>query len=326
LLKQNSASRGIRIVLLTARTDEEAKLKALKSGADDFVTKPFSSAEILTRLMDLYRTAQLERDLEKRNEEVKEALSRLKSTQAQLIQSEKINALGSLAAGLLHEINNPLNYSLTALQLIREDNAVRQSDLLKEVIGDIEEGMQRIQKIISDLRSFAYPSESEIQASFDLAEAVESALRFTSHELKGIAVKIDLPEGILVVGSKSHITQVFVNLFANSAKAIQEVLTERVGEIRVTAKERDGRLVVRIEDNGAGMDEKTLGRAFDPFFTTRDVGQGMGLGLSVCHTIISNHGGRMEAKSKRGEGAELTFDLPLSSAIPVSFPERRVAV
>jgi two-component system sensor histidine kinase PhcS len=187
--------------------------------------------------------------------------------------------------------------------------------LLNEVIGDIDEGMQRIRAIVSDLRAFAYPSEAETQLRFQFSDVLESALRFTSHELRGIDVKIDLPTDSSVLGSKSHITQVLVNLLANSAKAIRAVAEERKGEIRVTGAVKDGRFLVGVADNGIGMDEKTLDRIFDPFFTTRDVGQGMGLGLSLCHTIVANHGGRLRASSKPGQGSELVFDLPVENGV-----------
>jgi signal transduction histidine kinase len=312
-IRADSALRSQKIMLLTARVDEQSKITALEQGADDFLTKPFSSVEVRTRLRNLLATAILERDLEERNRRLQSALADLEATQAQLIHSEKLNALGSLAAGLLHEINNPLNYSLTALQLIREDPAVQDNELLNEVVGDIDEGMQRIRTIVSDLRAFAYPSEADKKTHFDFREVVETALRFTAHELRDIRVAPDVPAGLRVLGSRSHIAQVLVNLLANSAKAIGTLPDPGVGEIRISAAPAAGRLEVRVADNGVGMDAKTLQRAFDPFFTTREVGEGVGLGLSICHTIVSNHGGRLRARSQPGEGTELIFDLPLAA-------------
>jgi signal transduction histidine kinase len=301
-----------RIMLLTARADERSKLNALESGANDFLTKPFSTVEVLTRLRNLLENARLERDLAARNARLEKALKELERTQAQLIQSEKLNALGSLSAGLLHEINNPLNYSLTALQLLGSDPNIQGDELMRDIVGDIKEGMDRIRVIVSDLRAFAYPTEAEKQVAFDLNEALEAALRFTAHELKGIEVINGLPAPALVLGSKSHLTQVLINLLTNAVKAVGAVADGRVGTIRVQAEERNGRLHVRVSDNGVGMDEKTLGRIFDPFFTTRDVGEGMGLGLSICHTIVSNHQGFLAATSRPGEGSELSFDLALA--------------
>ncbi|HUU42085.1 MAG TPA: ATP-binding protein [Desulfatiglandales bacterium] len=120
-IKEDRATRNIKVVVLTARVDEQAKISALERGADDFVTKPFSTTEIKVRLANLLRAAELEDDLRKRNVELENALKRLKDTEGQLIQSEKMNALGNLAAGLIHEINNPLNFTLPALHVARDE-------------------------------------------------------------------------------------------------------------------------------------------------------------------------------------------------------------
>jgi signal transduction histidine kinase len=316
-IRSDAKPRPSRIMLLTARADEQSKLTALENGANDFLTKPFSTVEVLTRLRNLLENARLERDLAVRNARLEQTLKDLEATQAQLIQSEKLNALGSLSAGLLHEINNPLNYSLTALQLLGSDPTIRGDELMREIVGDIQEGMDRIRTIVSDLRAFAYPTEAEKQCAFDLNEAVEAALRFTAHDLKGIDVIQELPAPAMVEGSKSHLTQVLINLLANAAKAIGALTEARSGTIHIDGEERDGRLWVRVSDNGVGMDDTTLGRIFDPFFTTRDVGEGMGLGLSICHTIVTNHQGRLTATSRPGEGTELTFDLAVADGIPL---------
>jgi signal transduction histidine kinase len=310
-VRETDPSRAQKIMLLTARVDEEAKLTALEAGADDFLTKPFSSVEVKTRLRNLLTSAMLERDLAERNQHLRRTLAELEATQVQLIHSEKLNALGSLSAGLLHEINNPLNYSLTALQMIRSDPAVANNDVLADMVADIDEGMQRIRTIVSDLRAFAYPSEADKQMPFSFHGALESALRFTAHELKDIEVITDIPRDETVLGSKSHITQVLVNLLSNSARAIAMMAAATPGQIRITGDLAEGRLRIRVADNGIGMDSGTLNRIFEPFFTTQDVGEGMGLGLSISHTIIANHGGKLRAESEPGKGTVIYFDLPL---------------
>jgi two-component system sensor histidine kinase PhcS len=242
------------------------------------------------------------------NYELKMAISNLKSTRDQLIQSEKINAIGSLSAGLLHEVNNPLNYTMTALQLIKMDPAVNADEDLKDTVKDIEEGMTRIKNIVSDLRAFAYPEEADKTVQFPIREAVESALRFTASENKDIEKIVNVSSDLIVSASKTHIVQVLINLVSNATKAINKADREK-GVIKIDAIEENGRIKISVSDNGTGMNEETLRKVFDPFFTTNEVGKGMGLGLSVSHTIIKNHGGNLSAESVFGEGSKFYFDL-----------------
>ncbi|MEM7194699.1 MAG: ATP-binding protein [Pseudomonadota bacterium] len=311
LLKQSDETRSIKLVMLTASIDEDAKLRALRFGADDFLTKPFGRIELLTRLKNLHNTQELENDLRDNNEELGEALSELKRVQGSLINSEKINALGKMSAGLLHEINNPLNYSLAALQMIRSDPGVKGDADIAEMVDDVNNGMERIRSIISDLRAFAYPSEADKLAVFPFSEAVENALRFTAAEMKSIAVELDIAKPDQVLGSNSHIVQVLVNLFSNSAKAVKGFRSAKAAKIRVVTRVEDNRYFVQIIDNGRGIDEETAQHIFEPFFTTDDVGEGMGMGLSICHTIVSNHGGRLTVDSTLGEETMFTFDLAI---------------
>ncbi|HYW77609.1 MAG TPA: ATP-binding protein, partial [Gammaproteobacteria bacterium] len=312
-IKEAEATRATKVIVLTARMDESVKLEVLKQGAEDFLTKPFSGVEVRTRIGNLVQTAALEKDLRSRNRDLEQTLADLRRTESQLIQSEKLNALGSLAAGLLHEINNPLNYALTALQVAKADPALSDNEDLTDVLADVDEGMQRIRSIVGDLRAFAYPSSNQ-QADFDFEQALKSALQFTAHELRGVEVEQALDESLDVIGSRGHIVQVLVNLLTNAAKSLNKVDDGREPKVRIAARASDdGRLLVSVRDNGVGMTQETLARIFDPFFTTRDVGEGMGLGLSICHTIIKNHGGELRAHSEVGQGAEFTFDLPLAS-------------
>ncbi len=310
-IKEAELHPGPKIMLLTARVDEASKLAALNNGADDFLTKPFSSLEVRTRLGNLFLARRLEKDLVEQNAVLQETLRHLSRTQAQLIQSEKINALGNLSAGLLHEINNPLNYTLTALQLLGSDCLIKKNDFLNEIVADIEEGMQRIRSIVTDLSAFAYPSEAEKQVSFDFNKAIDSAFRFSAHDMSNIQFSSKLPQPAMVLGSKSHLTQVLINLFSNSFKAIKSRPGRQTGIITVKGEARGDRLYVHVSDNGVGIEKDTMTRIFDPFFTTRDVGQGMGLGLSVCHTIVKNHHGDLVVESVPGEGSQFTFDVPL---------------
>jgi signal transduction histidine kinase len=312
-LKTAAETRGIRIVLLTARADETSKLTALDHGADDFLTKPFSGVEVQTRLRNLLRASLLERDLQQSNTELQAALTDLRETQNRLIHSEKLNALGRLSAGLLHEINNPLNYTLTALDLARNDPAVEGDADLRDTLGDIDEGMQRIKAIVSELRAFAYPSKGD-QQPMELTDLVRSALQLTHHDIHDVPVHSDIEPGIRVVASRNHVTQVLVNLLTNASKAVRAAREHRQGEIRLRAELAEERVRVVVRDTGTGIPHELQGRVFDPFYTTRDVGEGMGMGLSVCQTIVRNHGGELSVRSEPGEWTEFVFDLALAEA------------
>jgi signal transduction histidine kinase len=309
-LRDDEATRNIKVLMLTARMDEQTKLQALGSGVNDFLTKPFSTVEVKTRINNLLAARALEEDLRKRNEELRKAIRRLRATEAQLIQSEKMNALGSLAGGLLHEINNPLNHTMMALEVAKMSAAPDDADL-NETLDDIDAGMKRIGEIINDLRAFAYPEEMGVQIPFDIREAIETSLRFTASELEDVEVVRQETNGDWVIGSRTHVTQVLVNMLLNASHAVQSVRGVRHPRVRISAEREGSRLQVQVWDNGNGIDSEKINRIFDPFFTTREVGEGTGLGLSICHTIVNSHGGTIQVKSEKGSWTQFTFDLPI---------------
>ncbi len=306
-----------RIVLLTARIDEHSKMTALKNGADDFLTKPFSTTELHTRLTNLTNTQKLEKALEQHNRELHTALKDLKAAESKLLHSEKLNAIGSLASGLLHEVNNPLNYTITAAQILQRDPDIKADEDKAEMVADILEGMDRIKTIVKDLHTFAYPEKADTRQAFVLMDAIRSALRFTAHEKGTIEIKIKIPDNLKVVGSNNHLVQVFINLITNATKALHG---KQQGRIEIGCSpfinEQDApdpqRILIHVRDNGSGIDKQTLSRIFEPFFTTRDIGEGLGMGLSISHTIIKNHGGSLNVSSEVGQFTEFNFDLALA--------------
>lgn len=312
-LKGDPKTEKIKIVLLTARIDEGAKIEALKNGANDFLTKPFSSIEVKTRLQNLHKQAELENSLRKTNTELTETLALLHKAQSQILHEKKLVALGGMAAGLLHEVQNPLSYTLTALHLLKAENEITDNEELVDMLKDVEEGVQRVNRIVADLETFAYPSEIDKQSIFHFSDAVKLAIRFTRHDLMPIEVDVRIEGDDLVWGSEGHIVQVLVNLLRNSAKVLKEQPEGHSPELSVLAEHRDGRLSVRVRDNGPGIEPEVQSRIFEPFFTTKDVGEGMGLGLSICHTIIKNHGNELKVRSELGQWTEFYFSLELAS-------------
>ncbi|HEY7114978.1 MAG TPA: HAMP domain-containing sensor histidine kinase [Tepidisphaeraceae bacterium] len=252
----------------------------------------------------------LRHELDVNNDRLTLTISKLKETEVQLVQSEKMNALGKLSAGLLHEVNNPLNFTFMALQTAQQE--VGDNAELKETLADIQQGMSRIKGVISDLRTFAYPTALSGSESFPIADALTTALRLTAHELQNINVNRDAVNGQRVFGSQTHLSHVFMNLLMNAAHAVRTPDLGRDPLITVACEPRGGRLEVTVRDNGIGVKAANLSKLFEPFFTTKDVGQGTGLGLSICHTIILNHGGNIGITSEEGKWTQVTFDLPLA--------------
>jgi signal transduction histidine kinase len=312
-LKEKAETRAIKIIVLTARADEEAKIIALKHGADDFLIKPFSGLEVRSRIANLIRAAQLERDLQRTNGELKHSLQQLRETEAALVQNARLSALGTMAAGLLHEIGNPLNFMGTALQLAARDPTIQADPDTADTMKDIQEGYERIHRVVTDLRGFTAPQRPEHPRPFHMESAIEHALRFTAHVQKGINITKTLAASDMVFGSQSTVAQVLVNLIVNAVSAVRTVEEQRQPEIRISTWVDGDQLFVSIRDNGTGIDPAIQNQIFDPFFSTKEVGEGMGLGLAVSHRIIANHGGSLSVKSSLGEWTEFLFNLPLAS-------------
>lgn len=313
-LKQSKQTQQMKIIFITARGDDQIKIDALSSGADDFLTKPFSAVELQTRLNNLLNALKLEKALKQHNQQLAQALNDLKAAEAQLLHSEKLSAIGSLASGLLHEVNNPLNYTITAAQILKSDPNITQDADTQETLEDIIEGMDRIKTIVRDLHTFAYPEEADKQTPFVLLDALNSALRFTSYDTKSIDIAIEVSPELVVIGSHNHIVQVFINLITNAAKALAD---KQNAQIKISAEiihkpNQENKVLITLRDNGKGMDEATMSRIFEPFYTTREVGEGLGMGLSICYTIIKNHNSTIQVDSKLGEFTEFSFSLPLA--------------
>jgi len=311
-LREMPESHDLKILMLTARIDEKSKIEALQSGADDFLTKPFSSVEVKTRVTNLLRAGQLQKEMRGRNTELTETLEKLRRTESMLIQSEKMNAIGSLSAGLLHEINNPLNYTLTAISFARRmQNSL--SEDVKEVLADVEEGMTRIRDVITHLKDFAYPEKPGAESIFPIEQAFSAARKLTADELDGIQIDVDFGDNVIVRGQNTQLTHVFINLLSNAAKAMAGRPPGARRAIAVKARAVDEMALVEFSDNGPGIPEDIINRIFEPFFTTRDVGKGMGMGLSICHTIMETHQGSIRVGNRGEGGAVFTLSLPLAA-------------
>lgn len=319
-LRERTSTRSIPIVLLTARADEKTKIDCLTAGASDFLGKPFSLTELMVRLKNLAESHLYQRELAVQKQRLEAALEQVKETEAMLVRNEKLASLGRLSAGLIHEINNPLNYAKQALFVLR-DTAGKLSEAERpdfvETLGDIENGVDRVARIISDLRGFSRNTH-QISGSFNLGQAVETTLRFFSHAFKeGVDVKVDLPTYTEVPGDQNQVIQVLINLIQNALDAMseKEYPEGQQRSLALWAVQSDHTISLHIRDNGPGIPKEIQNNIFDPFFTTKDVGAGMGLGLSICHQIIAEHGGRILLESTLGEFCEFVLEFPISTPI-----------
>ncbi|QCB48050.1 ATP-binding protein [Hydrogenophaga sp. PAMC20947] len=243
------------------------------------------------------------------NARLKETNETLAQVKGQLIQREKMAAIGTLSAGLLHELNNPVNYSLMAINMGLTLPSAKADGLMRESLNDAREGMDRVQSIVSDLKTFAYQKQGEdIQRPFLLDRAVRSAARLAGFDLKGVDVVVDMPQDTHVLGDEPAIIGVLINLLSNAGHAMRDANNQDPC-IGVHAELYGARLRVTVRDNGQGIAPEHLGRVFDPFFTTRDVGAGLGLGLSVSYGIVQRHGSTLAVHSELGEWTEFSFDL-----------------
>ncbi|MEM6471367.1 MAG: HAMP domain-containing sensor histidine kinase [Planctomycetota bacterium] len=251
----------------------------------------------------------LNREIARKEAARRESMKRLQDTEQKLVHSEKMRAVAGVAAGLLHEINNPVNYASMALRVLKK--RLGDSDLC-ETVDDVETGVLRIGEIVSDLRSFAHPEEINSKLPFRTRDAVETAIRFLTHELPEGRVMLDQASrwDDEVIGIQSQITQVILNLILNAEKATRGKSNAADRRIIVSATPFEGRMRVSVEDSGVGMNQEELSMAIQPFFTTRS-GEGLGLGLGICSSIIESHGGKLVIESEPDVGTTVSFDLQL---------------
>ena len=266
-------------------------------------------------------------ELGQKNRDLEETMRQLRDAQQQLVLSEKMASLGSLVAGVAHEINNPVGAMASAadtsrrsveilarvledaadLESLRSNQRLRTAlDVLRSNNEITSTASNRITAIVQSLKNFARLDESEFQEA-DVHEGLDSTLTLLHHETKRRIEVVkeygDLPR---IQCYPNQLNQVFMNLLSNSVHAI-----DAEGRITVRTRRQQDHVVVEIEDTGRGIAEKDLSKIFDPGFTTKGVGVGTGLGLSITYSIVRKHGGRIEARSELGKGTTMTITLPV---------------
>jgi len=314
-IRERTPTQSIPIILLTARADEETKLASLSAGASDFLAKPFSTTELHVRIKNLVESHHYQRKLSKQNQVLESTIDQLKDTETQLVQTEKLASLGRMSAGIIHEINNPLNFATTGLYTLRNKGkyvAAEQQEEYREILKDVEDGITRVKNIVSDLRMFTHP-DTESRDQVEVSEVVASALRFLSNEWKDrVKVEQHLPEHQTVWANKNKLIHVLVNLLQNSMDALKHKTFENEQPtIWLEGKVVNGTSTLIVRDNGSGISNEHLDKIFDPFFTTKEVGEGMGLGLAICYRIIQECDGRISVRTEPGKFSEFSLAFPV---------------
>jgi signal transduction histidine kinase len=319
-LRSRATTRSIPVVLLTARADEHTKIECLAAGASDFLAKPFSMTEVNVRLKNLVDSHTYQRELAQQKQQLEAALEQIKETEGLLLRNEKLASLGRMSAGLIHEINNPLNYARQGLHLLGQNTPFLPEEAqaeFAETLKDVEEGVNRVVRIISDLRGFTRTT-NETNQIFEIKPLAEKTMRFFAHEWKdGIRHETEVPDGLEMRGDPNHIVQVLVNLIQNAIDAMR-TKTYPEGEspcIRIIGAHEGSSVQIKVHDNGPGVCAEIRHKIFDPFFTTKDVGAGMGLGLAICHRVIDEHQGRIDVRSEPNAYTEFVLEFPSPDSI-----------
>jgi len=229
--------------------------------------------------------------------------------------SERLAAVGMLAAGVAHEINNPLTWVMTNLSLARRQHNASGTPDISGLLADAQTGAHRIASIVRDLLAIARPGGEAQREPVELREVLELVLRMTAHAVPAhVHVKVDYRDAPLVRGSATRLGQVFLNLVVNALDAMRDA-TDRPCTLSVRVS-GDPSTEVRVEigDSGRGFSKEARTRLFEPFFTTKPAGRGTGLGLAICHQIVSSHGGEITVESEPQVGTVVSVVLPAAEA------------
>ncbi|MCR4406484.1 MAG: response regulator [Anaerolineae bacterium] len=311
-IKNDEALKHVSVIMVTALHSTSDKTKGLDLGADDYITKPFQPEELLARVRAVLRVRQMEREARQRAIE-------LEQSQAQLIQVEKLAAMGRLAASIAHELNNPLQAIQNCLHLVLKRPLPEPKR--RQYLEMAQEEVERLIRIVQGMLEFYRPSKGQ-RAPIDTNTIVENVLTLAAKQLQHGQVTVHqrlAPNLPPLEAVSDQLKQVFLNIVINAVEAMPDG-----GDLYVdTGLTPDGRwITVSFTDTGIGLSPEEQANIFEPFYTTKT--KGTGLGLSVSYGIIERHGGSIEVHSQPGQGSRFTVKLPVSQPDqPIIAPRER---
>lgn len=283
------------IVVLTGLDDDTLGVQAVNRGAQDYLKKGQVDGELLMRTI---RYA-----IERRRAKEREG-----QLQRQLDLSRRLVSVGVMTTGVAHEVNNPLAKIIGFTELLLQKDIPEE---VREEVKTISENAHQVAEIVQNLLAFTQQQELE-RKHVDINEIIQAALAMRAHALETSNIKVTTqldPELPQALADEGQLQQVFLNLIANSETEMKAAHGE--GNLLIKTGVIDGAIQIALADDGPGISEENLWYLFVPFFTTRGLGKGTGLGLSICYGIVSQHGGRIYAKSEVGKGATFFVELPL---------------
>ena len=302
------------ILVITGRDDIEDLNAVLDAGASDYLTKPLDPAILGTRLSIAERTVRDNARLAAERNDM----------QSRLVFADRMASVGTLAAGVAHELNNPLMYVLSNLHLTREDlEAATEGawlDRARQQVAEAIHGAVRMQNVVRDLKTFSRVDD-ERRGNVDVRGVLESSINMCWNQIRHRAtLERELERAPLVEINESRLGQVFLNLLVNAAQALPEDRLRSNTIVVRTFTDTEGWAVIEVADNGPGIATENRRQIFDPFFTTKAIAEGTGLGLSICRSIIQSAGGTIDAHSELGSGATFRVRLPPSTRNEVVLP------
>lgn len=359
-LKEGGYLNRIRVLMFSSLSDKFALRECFELGAFDYILKPLEPIEFISRvnnaLTDQRLRMELSQSLEiktKQNKLLEDLNKKLKETQAELIHKEQMAGVGRLAAGIAHEINNPLGFISSNIETLKgymgtfkiveelfshiivnsfndlpepiqkrieTEVDVKEIKFIKEdlkfLFEDTEEGLARVKHIVNGLKNFSSIDKNENLHFYNLSESIENIVNITlgqSRDEVKIETKLESTPDILAYGSE--LNQAILNIIRNAINAVTDMFDKDDGYVNISVVSDDGYVYCIVEDNGVGIPEDMFSDILKPFFTTRSVGSGTGLGLSIAYDIIvTKHNGALDIESKVGEGTKVMIKLPRFSS------------